>query len=116
MNKLRLAIALSDVESRKFNKILSTVIINLLNASNKELRHSSSDIQKMIFDTYGMEFSTSEIENAIDDDSSYFETYKENNIRYSSLSSKAIKKIESNANNNVFRIIFHNLIKKNVVK
>ena len=97
MNVLRLAIALSDVESKRFNKILSSIIINIIN-SNKQSSGdgtmSSATIQKAIYSTYGLEFSTSEIETAIDEDSSLFETYKENNIRYCSLSPKCTEKLK----------------------
>lgn len=104
MNVLRLAIALSDVESKKFNKILSSIIIGLLKSNNPNQKYSSADIQRLILSTYGLEFSTSEIETAIDDDSAYFETYKENNIRFCSLSSKAISKPSSNDQNSSFNI------------
>lgn len=104
MNVLRLAIALSDVESKKFNKILSSIIIGLLKSNNPNQRHSSADVQRLIVSTYGLEFSTSEIESAIDDDSTFFETYKENNIRFCSLSSKALNKTSTNNQNGSFNL------------
>ena len=95
MDILRLAITLSDSSAKRFNKILSTLIINILYSHlEKEKSLSCSLIQKEIKNLYDLEFSTSEIESATND-TNLFISYRENNVTYLSLSPKAVQTVTS---------------------
>lgn len=79
MDVLRLAIVLSGVESRKFDKILFSLVISVfVNNShiNKEL--SVSQIQKELKAIYDFDFSSTEIEASLKDSKNFIVSRKDN--------------------------------------
>ena len=82
MDVLRLAIVLSGVESRRFDKILNSLVVNVFaNRDNSNNELSVSQIQKELKDTYGLDFSSSEIELSLKD-SKNFLVSKKNGVKY----------------------------------
>ena len=88
MDVLRLAIVLSGVESRKFDKILNSLVVGLFtNEESSKSELSVSQIQKELKSVYNLDFSSSEIESSLAD-SKIFLITKKNGVKYYKLISK----------------------------